>query len=65
MGKAEVKERNIGKTKKYYDVILRHNTGCNEPTETIIAKFTARGDAYMWALSIADRFTFDYQLVVA
>lgn len=64
MGQAEVKERNLSKTRKMYDVVLRHNTGCAEPTEQIIAKFIARGDAYMWAMSIRNRWSFDYQLII-
>jgi len=63
MGKAEVIEK-TGKAKKWHDVILRRVTGCNEPTEKVIAKFTAKGDAFAWAQGIADNFSYDWKLII-
>ena len=61
MGKAEVKDRTMNKSRAWYVVTLRqihHDTGRE------LAKFKAKGDAYMWACEIASRWTLDYVLEI-
>ena len=64
MGYANVIEKS-GKAKKWYDVVLRVNaTMATNSTDEVIAKFSARGDAYCWAMDVSKRFGDQFSLIV-